>query len=688
MPNINRLQSIWTGLAYNNRWSDLISEEDVTTFLRRSESEGPEFYCRALYALRKDFLTSLGDGKFASNARFGRKRNSVLPRFLYGAFSRVFADTGELYHVVDVDAVACLNQLTAVFGKIRGGHTPQSEKDVIQSFCKTEEELSSTPLDLDRAVRKWTDAGGGHYHVSTVRLAHVLTEASRLVRRVLAGSDPREISPKHGSGASACRTPIRDRYAVPRYISKIDNIWPMSEYYFTGSSHLCDKLEEYMSTPDYDPCARVLLVPKDARGPRLISCEPKETMWIQQGVMSRMYADIEAHSLTRGKVNFTFQGWNQIAAYVGSCKINTAGSTPPDSLESGRLGTLVPRCPMSSPKASAWGEARIAVRQAETLRFMTDKGLSPNRFSGEEGSLSSLDLKDASDCVRLDVVEALFPENWVEALKAARSEQTELPDGTIVPLSKHAPMGSATCFPVMALTIWSVLTAIAPKCARKHILVYGDDIIVPSYIAPACIEVLVAVGLKVNVSKSFTHGPFRESCGEEFFRGCRVTPVYLRQNPMDDVESLMSLMAFTNNLLASPTVTDNGWMIDYLYAWFGQENVPTSYLQASRRADWIGFAESAQVAWRTAHSTLTGVVYTDDHNRTSLPSGRGTRLHPRFHTREFKIRVPTPCLEKYETNDWCHVLRSLVKPSLAGLGSDPIHNRVRYVRRWCSIQEG
>jgi hypothetical protein len=148
----------------------------------------------------------------------------------------------------------------------------------------------------------------------------------------------------------------------------------------------------------------------------------------------------------------------------------------------------------------------------------TDQGI--NRYQAYRGSItresSTLDLKDASDRVSLALVENLFPNNWVEALKACRSAMTELPNGDIVTLSKHAPMGSALCFPVMALCIWAILTATANMAQTAHavkvsgrlsesrkrfnwaepVYVYGDDIICPTPFAEFGVLVLEVSALR------------------------------------------------------------------------------------------------------------------------------------------------------------------------------------------------
>jgi hypothetical protein len=178
--------------------------------------------------------------------------------------------------------------------------------------------------------------------------------------------------------------------------------------------------------------------------------------------------------------------------------------------------------------------------------FFTDQG--PNQkgalLGSLDGSYATLDLNEASDRVNLELVRLLFPEPLLRHLEACRSLSTQLPNGQVLMLQKYAPMGSALCFPVMALCIWSILTAAAVGAVaspsqsgycndndhgvKDRILVYGDDVIVPTAFADRAIELLESFGLKINRDKSCTKGLFRESCGMDAFKGANVTPIRIR----------------------------------------------------------------------------------------------------------------------------------------------------------------
>jgi len=76
--------------------------------------------------------------------------------------------------------------------------------------------------------------------------------------------------------------------------------------------------------------------------------------------------------------------------------------------------------------------------------------------------------------------------------------------------------------------------------------VYGDDIIVPSESYDMVSWALECFGFQVNPEKSFSTGPFRESCGTDAFAGTNVRPIFVdrpRSLRADDVRAWMYSLA-------------------------------------------------------------------------------------------------------------------------------------------------
>lgn len=182
------------------------------------------------------------------------------------------------------------------------------------------------------------------------------------------------------------------------------------------------------------------------------------------------------------------------------------------------------------------------------------------------GELVTLDLSAASDSVSMGLVEFLLPDSWVNALKQTRSYVTELPDGSTVFLRKISSMGNGYTFELESLIFLALTLAVFPAAKiNQQVAVYGDDIIAPLNGHRSLIRLLDFCGFKTNEEKSFTSGPFRESCGKHYFSGVDVTPLYIRK----DVSCPDELFALCNNVrraasrLGSNLFCDRRWEACY-----------------------------------------------------------------------------------------------------------------------------
>jgi hypothetical protein len=468
MDNLKSICLLWACLADHF----CITHRDISTFKRRVCCEGYKFLLDDMTQLGRSLDKSLVTGKpFQIMGRFKCQNNSVLPVFLGDLFAKIFDKTGKLLNNNDPHYIKVARQLLLLCYKMEVPYEEDTLNDAITSFVNRDSNLCS-PIPMGvHSVPRSNDLG---------TVAKTARRAASLIQRVLQQCSPRDIRPRHGSGATSCSTPNHDKYHSFRYIETLNRVFPYNEYFFFNPTHFCDALDAYLECDEVEvPCSKLVAVPKDRRGPRLICCEPREHQYIQQGLMRNLYKCIESHPLTSGFVNFTNQDINK----------------------------------------------EIARQSSSDLRHCT------------------IDLRDASDRVRLDVVERLFPGNWVEAFKACRTTMVKLPDGSIFgPLRKFAPMGSAVCFPVEALVFWAILKA-SLNC---DVYVYGDDIIVPTDLFTQAVHTLESFDLSVNVDKScaFTH--FRESCGGDYYCGYDVSYVKLRTEVRSTVNSEISLVEFAN----------------------------------------------------------------------------------------------------------------------------------------------
>lgn len=167
------------------------------------------------------------------------------------------------------------------------------------------------------------------------------------------------------------------------------------------------------------------------------------------------------------------------------------------------------------------------------------------REGSRTGSLATIDLKGASDSVSLALVEALAPAPLLRAIMSLRSPRGSLGDGSTVLYEKVSSMGCGFTFELETALFYCLVRA-----ASGYATVYGDDIIVSASAYQQAVDVLTFCGFTVNSKKSFSSGPFRESCGGHYFDGVDVTPPYVRR-PLRGPTRL----AFANRISA---LTDNG----------------------------------------------------------------------------------------------------------------------------------
>lgn len=168
------------------------------------------------------------------------------------------------------------------------------------------------------------------------------------------------------------------------------------------------------------------------------------------------------------------------------------------------------------------------------------------RFASSTGQLATIDLSMASDTVSLELVRFLLPSDWCEALEQCRSPFGILPSGEKILYRKFSSMGNGATFELESLIFYGLILGCLHHCGMRSRLVgvYGDDLIVPSAMAPLLIRVLEFAGFKPNVKKTHISGPFRESCGKHYFNGQEVTPFYVKKK----VVRLLDLFKIHNQL--------------------------------------------------------------------------------------------------------------------------------------------
>lgn len=616
-----------------------VKEEDLLYFQARVRRDGLVFLTEELPRLGKALERAFETGRLERIEGFACSKDTSYPRFLSTAWRELFRKDGCLtcfefpnmgLGIVpenSVVAVQCIRQLALLFYKVKLPYNETKIKSVTDAFLQTEERLATLDFRNNQQVLP------------------TLERARLVLHRLLCGRLPDDLNVRHGSGASACKVAPWNRYTRPRWNSKLNSQFNYCEWFYSGLNGVEADIDYLLEPvePDVPLRARVTFVPKDSRGPRLISCEPREHLYLQFAYMDELYDRIERYSNVREQVSCLDQQRNR------------------------RLAAL-----------------------ASTYQSHT-----------------SLDMKEASDSVSADLVQFLFPPHWVEKMFACRSCETVLPDGTIVPLRKFAPMGSALCFPVEALIFWALSVACMentyPGYTRKvfsqkaedslrsdanlmeAIAVFGDDIIVPTCVAPLLKEVLANVGLIVNENKSYSTGPFRESCGGDYFLGKDVGIVRLRH--LVEEEGPFSVVAYsryrTVEMLSRASLHFGTWVLDdcpfrKLYKlWYGVDCV--EYVPSE---DEILTAAPASRAYIRMPATRS---YIPTRIKTRVKNGVKTILT----YREVSVDV------KVDTDDWSHVLRAFRQgsrdrtinggPDMAHIGVCTLAKRTDYKYGWTEL---
>jgi len=147
------------------------------------------------------------------------------------------------------------------------------------------------------------------------------------------------------------------------------------------------------------------------------------------------------------------------------------------------------------------------------------------RLGSIDGSIATIDLSMASDTMARELIPFLFDDEWSYYLNLLRCPEYSGPFGE-GNYAKFSSQGNGITF-----ALETVIFAAAMKVTgSKTVSVYGDDIIIDSDRYQRAVFLLNFLGFIPNEEKSFHEGPFRESCGGDFFRGEDIRPFYIKKS--------------------------------------------------------------------------------------------------------------------------------------------------------------
>lgn len=162
----------------------------------------------------------------------------------------------------------------------------------------------------------------------------------------------------------------------------------------------------------------------------------------------------------------------------------------------------------------------------------------------------TIDLTNASDINGTELCKFLLPPPLFNYLEVCRCELMKNGDDLTI-LEMMATMGNAYCFPLQTLIFTAIVRAVYKQCdqplhrdSERFYSVYGDDIIVDVSVYDSVTSVLSRLKMQPNLKKSFSWGLFRESCGEDYFSGYNVRPVFC-----EDLRDDCNVYSLANRLI-------------------------------------------------------------------------------------------------------------------------------------------
>jgi len=446
-------------------------ESDRILIRLRTGEEGVSFLKNVLPSLGKALDRGLVSGIFRAPTSFAR--NGELPIFCRSVFLRIFEIDGTLRSTPDLKCIRYLRQLLLLDSKTWEFPTPESCTRAWTAFKQRQRDLEKSLLPNHPVV----------------------TLAAEIMQKVLNKLDLDSIIPGHGPGAVAEGLAQDARWNFTYWSKTSEGRYPWRMH---GTPYLCPLLSRRPPLKE-GLTTRVVLVPKDYRGPRLISVEPQVHQYLQQGQMRAIYKYVARSSFLRRSIRFEDQTLSQMRARTS---VDDGTFTLDLSEASDRLSAVV-----------VW---KLFSRLPRLRR----------------------------------------------ALFATRTPFATY-QGERVRLRCFAPMGSATCFPVETLCFYSLALAsakYAQTCVlgrhaanswswrnlANQVTVFGDDIIAPDFCREILLGTLESLGCVPNMDKTCFETSFRESCGAEWFGRDSVTIIRNRRVPfghlsISDVPDIVAL---------------------------------------------------------------------------------------------------------------------------------------------------
>ena len=520
-------------------------DRDLLRFETLVVNHGEELFTLFLPALGKAFDLALETGSLVFNGEMLSRpvnRRTVIPRLFRGIWLLFFTYDGCLKQDISGDDVLLMRTLLYAFKKFRIQCPPSAVYATVKEYYDVDRALPAPSQEWDsdgsnldalhnRSLSDRLEVHHGlfsraRYSRDDARMLSITQTVGDRISSVLGEYLPQHARFRHGPGAvSDLKTGRGYKYLFPGWGPRLQYVFPAAEF---ASANLrtvgCTEGWDEDGPPEVEGASKLHAVPKTRKGPRLIAAEPTCNQWCQQSVRSFLSDSISATFIA-------------------------------DSIDFRRQDLS--------------GELALAASVDKTL--------------------ATVDLSAASDRVSCWLVERLFRGNFslMAALIASRTRylicDIDKKAPRVYKLRKYASMGSALTFPIQSLIFYILcvsagllteyegqekpLWTVDIAALGRQVRVYGDDLIVPVSWMPALERLFELLYLKINRSKTFSKGNFRESCGTDAYNGVNVSPGQVLQVYSESkLSTLQGVVDSCNNLFHKGFIRTSNYLLSPIHA--------------------------------------------------------------------------------------------------------------------------
>jgi hypothetical protein len=229
--------------------------------------------------------------------------------------------------------------------------------------------------------------------------------------------------------------------------------------------------------------------------------------------------------------------------------------------QEGNLVTSVPKDAKANriiaiePGINLWfqkGIGSVIRSRLKEVGIDLNRGQLHNQLLAREASITgefaTVDFSSASDTISKNLIMEVLPPDWFTLLDACRSPVGRIGNRRFV-WEKFSSMGNGFTFELESLVFYAAAYACCQELSldSRRICVYGDDVILPTKAYQLFRQFSEFLGFSVNDKKSYSSGPFRESCGAHYFDGVDVKPFFLRKK-ISNVETIYHVANSIRNL--------------------------------------------------------------------------------------------------------------------------------------------